>query len=249
MVVSAVSPFKLLLLAAGLSEGLRAASRADLEPLLSSRKTRSALRKDLKSDEGREELLAFARQYGGSPSREERLAIRDNVLAWLQERSLGRGASVSPASQQAEVSPQASVEAQPGVEESPVAVPAASVSTDKADYAPGSTVTITAEGFKEGSTIEFTIVDDPAGPGADGDVDIYGSFYATDGGAGDLDGERNSTVLATWTVPCDDDGTGSGTPDALDATLLLTAFYELSRFDESFPNCVPTRSFSGSTAG
>ena len=47
---------------------------------------------------------------------------------------------------------------------------AASVITDKADYAPGELVTITASGFTPESTVRFSLADDPADPGADGDV-------------------------------------------------------------------------------
>lgn len=38
----------------------------------------------------------------------------------------------------------------------------AALSTDKADYAPGETATITASGFAVGSTITFTLADDPS---------------------------------------------------------------------------------------
>ncbi len=99
----------------------------------------------------------------------------------------------------------------------------ATVVTDKADYAPGETVTITASGFAVGSTIEFAIADDPSDPGDDGNADVYAPFAVTDGGAGDLDGSPNGQVVTTWVVPTTNDGTGSGTPDALNATLNLTA--------------------------
>ncbi|MFQ6538239.1 MULTISPECIES: beta strand repeat-containing protein [Aphanothece] len=97
------------------------------------------------------------------------------------------------------------------------------VSTDKADYKPGEEVTITASGFSSGATVQFSLADDPADPGADGDADDYGSFLVTDGGAGDLDGMVNGTVVTSWTVPSDDDGSGSGPPDALNATVDLSA--------------------------
>jgi hypothetical protein len=97
------------------------------------------------------------------------------------------------------------------------------VSTDKADYAPGETVVISASGFRPGETITFAIADDPLDPGDDGDADIYTPFSITDGGEGDLDGQRNGHVETSWQVPGDDDGSGSGTPDALNATLKLMA--------------------------
>ncbi|MFN4955102.1 MAG: hypothetical protein ACK5F3_13485, partial [Aphanizomenon sp.] len=97
------------------------------------------------------------------------------------------------------------------------------VSTDKADYAPGETVKITAGGFAKDSTIQFEIKDDPNDPGDDGEADVYKPFSITDGGAGDLDGIANGQVLAAWGVPTDNNGTGGGTPDALNGTLNLTA--------------------------
>ncbi|MBD2578050.1 SdrD B-like domain-containing protein [Oscillatoria sp. FACHB-1406] len=97
------------------------------------------------------------------------------------------------------------------------------VTTDKLDYAPGETVTITASGFDPGSSIQFSLADDPNDPGDDGDADIYTPFTVTDGSEGDLDGQVDGKVVTTWTVPTDNNSTGSGTPDALNATLNLTA--------------------------
>ncbi|MFN6395562.1 MAG: hypothetical protein ACK4V9_14115, partial [Aphanizomenon sp.] len=70
------------------------------------------------------------------------------------------------------------------------------VSTDKADYAPGETVKITAGGFAKGSTITFAIADDPSDFGDDGDRDFYtlSPNPITDGGVGDLDGNANGEV-------------------------------------------------------
>jgi hypothetical protein len=98
-----------------------------------------------------------------------------------------------------------------------------SVATDRPDYAPGETAKITASDFAVGSTIEFAIADDPNRPGDDGDADVYPPFSITDGGAGDLDGVANGEVITDWFVPTDDNGSGGGTPDALNATLNLTA--------------------------
>jgi hypothetical protein len=100
---------------------------------------------------------------------------------------------------------------------------APSVVTNKADYAPGETVVITASGFTPGSTIEFAVADDPSDPGGDGNADVYLPFSVKDGGTDDLDRAPNGQVVTTWVVPTTNDGTGSGTPDALNGTLNLTA--------------------------
>ena len=100
----------------------------------------------------------------------------------------------------------------------------ATVTTDQADYAPGATATITASGFATGATVTFGRADLPSDPGDDpGDPDIYGTFTVTDGGPGDLDGLANGTVVTSWAVPSDNDGSGSGIPDALNATVLVAA--------------------------
>jgi hypothetical protein len=107
------------------------------------------------------------------------------------------------------------------------------VITDKLDYAPGETATITASGFEVGSTIEFAIQDDPNAPGDDGEADVYQPFSIKDGVTiydangkaigGDLDGVADGQVVTTWLVPTDNNGSGSGIPDALNATLNLAA--------------------------
>jgi hypothetical protein len=97
------------------------------------------------------------------------------------------------------------------------------VSTDKSNYSPGDIVVITATGFGVGSTITFAIEDDPNDPGDDGEADVYKPFSVTDGGSGDSDGIPDGQVLVAWRVPTDNNGTGSGIPDALNATLNLTA--------------------------
>jgi hypothetical protein len=95
------------------------------------------------------------------------------------------------------------------------------VTTDKSDYMPGETVTITAKDFALGSVLEFQIADWATDPGDDGDADLYAPFSVMDGGAGDLDGLVNGQVVVNWRVPTDNNGTGSGIPDALNATLDL----------------------------
>ena len=89
------------------------------------------------------------------------------------------------------------------------------VYTDNHDYAPGSTASITGEGFSPGSTVEF-IVQHIGDPGAD---EIWGTsddvlgdnsgaghepWYVTDGGEGDLDGVKNGAIKTTWYVNPDD---------------------------------------------
>ncbi len=81
------------------------------------------------------------------------------------------------------------------------------VSTDKLDYAPGSTVYITSSEFTSGSTIQYTITWE----------DVFGNDYintwqVTDGAAGDGD-PVGGTIDTTWIVPV----------SALDSTLTLTA--------------------------
>ena len=90
-----------------------------------------------------------------------------------------------------------------------------SVTTDKADYAPGSTATFTVAGVNSGSSVAFQIADLASDPGINGIADVYAPFSVTDGGAGDFDGLANGAVVAQWQVPAD----GSAT----DAKLQLTA--------------------------
>jgi T1SS-143 domain-containing protein len=99
--------------------------------------------------------------------------------------------------------------------------PILAVITDKADYAPGEVATITVTGVSPGGEVRFSLKDAPNDPGDDGDIDDYGRFSVVDGGTGDGDGAVNGTVVAQWRVPSDDDGSGTGTPDALNATILL----------------------------
>ncbi len=79
------------------------------------------------------------------------------------------------------------------------------VTTDKLDYAPGETATITVTGVTEGAEVVLEINDDPSDPGDDGDADIYQPFSVTDGGAGDADGLANGTIVASWYVPTNGD--------------------------------------------
>ena len=83
------------------------------------------------------------------------------------------------------------------------------VTTDKADYAPGSTATFTVAGVNSGSSVAFQIADLASDPGINGIADVYTPFKITDGGTGDSDGVANGTVVAQWQVPADGRATGA----------------------------------------
>ena len=83
------------------------------------------------------------------------------------------------------------------------------VTTDKADYAPGSTATFTVAGVNSGSSVAFQIADLASDPGINGIADVYTPFKITDGGTGDADGLANGTVVAQWQVPADGRATGA----------------------------------------
>src|SRR5947209_6868705 len=85
---------------------------------------------------------------------------------------------------------------------------AATVTTDKADYAPGSTVYITGSGFQPGETVQCQVLH------ADGSFDnttsgAHAPWYVTDGGDGDLDGVADGNIQTTWLVPADQDEPGA----------------------------------------
>jgi hypothetical protein len=82
-----------------------------------------------------------------------------------------------------------------------------SVTTDKTDYAPGSTATFVVSGVHAGSSITFQIAD--LTPGINGIAAVYAPFKVTDGGTGDADGLANGTVVAKWQVPADGSATGA----------------------------------------
>ncbi|MDD1617562.1 MAG: hypothetical protein LUQ28_14015, partial [Methylococcaceae bacterium] len=99
------------------------------------------------------------------------------------------------------------------------------IKTNKSDYAPGETATITTDGFTAGSTVEFNVqhVIDPGYDGIWGTPDDtlgdntgagHEPWYVTDGGAGDLDGVANGSIQTEWYVNPD---------DSLNETFLLTA--------------------------
>ena len=83
------------------------------------------------------------------------------------------------------------------------------VTTDQADYAPGSTATFVVNGVGSGSLVEFKIADFTSDPGINGIADVYSPFTVADGGTGDADGIANGTVVAAWQVPADGRATGA----------------------------------------
>jgi hypothetical protein len=113
------------------------------------------------------------------------------------------------------------------------------ITTDQFDYAPGSLAQFTATGVTIGGTVEFQVLhvsdpgadgvygtsDDTLDAGPDGAIgtadDGYGTtgaghdpFVVTDGGAGDLDGVADGTIVTDWFVNPD---------DSLNETFLLSA--------------------------
>src|SRR5690242_3939229 len=85
-----------------------------------------------------------------------------------------------------------------------------SLSTDQGVYAPGTTAYVTAV-LDVGDTVDFVVahVADAGNDGIRGTADdvlaydLLGTgaiWTVTDGGAGDLDGVANGTVLTSWSV-------------------------------------------------
>ncbi|MGL5940608.1 MAG: DUF4347 domain-containing protein, partial [Waterburya sp.] len=87
-----------------------------------------------------------------------------------------------------------------------------SVTTDKQDYAPGSTAKISGDNFLPGETIELQVVHNDDVPNTGGGHDPW---QVTDGGDGDLDGKVNGSFQTTWYVNPD---------DSLNSSFDLTAF-------------------------
>jgi hypothetical protein len=100
---------------------------------------------------------------------------------------------------------------------------ATTLKTNKKDYAPGATVTLTLDGIATGSSYVFAAFDLASDPGDDGVANLYPKFSATDGGWGDLDGLRNGQIITQWVVPVDPDGIGPQRAPAWNATVQVTA--------------------------
>ncbi|MFM2312704.1 MAG: hypothetical protein RLZZ04_1980 [Cyanobacteriota bacterium] len=75
------------------------------------------------------------------------------------------------------------------------------VTTDKQDYAPGSTAEISGDNFQSGETIELQVLHNDDVPNTGGGHDPW---QVTDGGEGDLDGKVDGNFLTTWYVNPDD---------------------------------------------
>jgi len=100
---------------------------------------------------------------------------------------------------------------------------ATTLRTNKLDYAPSETVTLTLSEVDPGSSFVFAVRDSVSDPGDDGVANVYSPFWVTDGGLGDLDGLVNGQIVTQWVVPSDPDGSGPQVAPALNATLELTA--------------------------
>jgi uncharacterized repeat protein (TIGR01451 family) len=100
---------------------------------------------------------------------------------------------------------------------------ATTLTTNKKDYLPGETVTLTLGGFDPGASFQFAVRDSASDPGDDGVANVYSPFWVTDGGWGDRDGLVNGQIVAQWVVPSDPDGAGPQVAPALNATLEVTA--------------------------
>ena len=75
------------------------------------------------------------------------------------------------------------------------------VTTDKQDYSPASTATITGENFQPGETVELQVLHNDGTPNTGGG---HEPWQVTDGSTGDLDGAVNGTIITTWFVNPDD---------------------------------------------
>ncbi|OSJ06813.1 DUF4082 domain-containing protein [Bradyrhizobium canariense] len=144
-----------------------------------------------------------------------------NAAAGMAGRPASHSRLVDPSSTSSMLSRPVSFQASPDEAALPSsarggsAVNSLFLTTDRADYAPGSTATFSAAGIGSGASVTFNIADLVSAPGANGIADVYTPFTIKDGGIGDMDGLANGTVVAQWQVPADGRATG--------ATLQLTA--------------------------
>jgi Ca2+-binding RTX toxin-like protein len=73
--------------------------------------------------------------------------------------------------------------------------------TDKMDYPPGSTATITGAGFQVGEAVQLRVVHTDGTPNTG---EGHDPWIVVDGGPGDLDGVANGQFRTTWYVAPDD---------------------------------------------
>ena len=116
------------------------------------------------------------------------------------------------------------------------------VTTDKADYAPGSTATFIVAGVNSGSSVAFQIADLASDPGINGIADVYAPFSVTDGGTGDADGLANGAVVAQWQVPAD----GSATGAVLQLTATSDSQTAITTFSDA-PNKIVSENLNAGT--
>jgi hypothetical protein len=122
------------------------------------------------------------------------------------------------------------------------ATPSMTVTTDKVDYAPGSTATFSVAGVNPGSSVAFQIADLAADPGINGIADVYAPFRVADGGTGDADGLANGTVIARWQIPTD----GSATGASLQLTATSDGQTAIRTFSDA-PNKIVTENLNAGT--
>ncbi|MGC1464483.1 MAG: N,N-dimethylformamidase beta subunit family domain-containing protein, partial [Pseudolabrys sp.] len=116
------------------------------------------------------------------------------------------------------------------------------VTTDEADYAPGSSATFTVTGVNSASPVTFQVADVASNPGVNGIADVYAPFSITDGGPGDADGLVNGTVVAGWQVPAN----GSATGALLQITAVSDGQTAITTFTDA-PNKIVTENLQAGT--
>ena len=104
---------------------------------------------------------------------------------------------------------------------------AANVITDQLDYVPGDTAQILATGYQFGETIRFQVLHNDGTPNTGSG---HLPWQITDGGARDLDGQRNGQVQTTWYVNPDD---SAGSSFILTATGLTSGLTDSTFFTDS----------------
>ncbi|MFE3872532.1 beta strand repeat-containing protein, partial [Flavobacterium sp. ZS1P70] len=132
-----------------------------------------------------------------------------------------------------------------------VAFGQATLTSDKEDYAPGTTATFTGNGFQLGETVTFLVLhyDGTSDSGAD-----HQPWTVKDGSVEDLDGMVNGIIITTWHV-CEDDCVGStliatadGIASGYHAAVVFTDAINISI--SATPLCVGTSViFTTSTSG
>ena len=110
----------------------------------------------------------------------------------------------------------------------------ATVTTDKSDYAPGSTAQISGSNFQPGETIQLQVLHNDGTPNTGGGHDPW---FVTDGGVGDLDGLVDGKFQTIWYVNPDDSLNSSFD---LTAVGLNSGIFASNTFTDSNPAPVQT---------